>query len=190
MAHSEVASGWRIGKRAVVLRPNAPDLKRANELVTEFAPWMGSHPDYQSGINEIVSVFDLVRKELSVVVVRRAGHRATSERTNTRLLKFSEREFAPCRAEELQLVTPDGYRMYEGAGPGVADPKDGCLTKDATPWMTNAVSTGGSLAPGIALSLKAEITFVSSDEPWIYCTSMMPATRSAIQELRAEFPQN
>ena len=189
MAREDLAESWKIGDRAVVVRSSARDITRANELVTEFAREMGRHPGYRSGINEIVNVFDLDRQELSVVLIRWAGCRSTSSGPAKSLLKFTKRKHAPCGAQNIQLVTPAGYRKYEGPGPGIADTKDGCLTKDATPWLTNTVMTGGNLASGISLRLKSQITFASPEEPWVYCTSIKPDSHSAMRGLKAEFPQ-
>ena len=177
MARDDLAETWKIGDRAVVGRVSARDTTRHNELLGEFAPERGRHPGYRSSINETVCVFDLDRKELSVVHICLAGCRSTSSGPVKSLLKFTRREHAPCRAPNIQLVTPAGYR-------GSTDPKDGCLTKDATPWMTNALVTGGNI-----VSLKAQITFASPEEPWVYCTSIKPDSNSAMQALKAKFPQ-
>ena len=189
MARDDLAESWKIEDRAVVVRRSARDVMRVNELVTEVAPEMDRHPGYRSGINEIINVFDLVRKELSVVHIRLAGCRSTSPVPVKSLLKFTKREHVPCRAPYIQLVTPAGYRSDEGLDPGLADPGDGCLTKDATPWAANALVTGGNVASGISVSLKAQITFASPEEPWVYCTSIKPDSHLAMQGLKAEFPQ-
>ena len=189
MAHSVLAESWRLGKRALILRPSAPDVTRVNALFAEDTPEISGHLGYQWGISEILNVFDLVREELSVVFLRRAGSRSSALRPAGRLLKFAKRKHALFATKELQLATPESYRKYEGSGRGVADPKDGCLTKDATPWMTKALVAPEVLAPGVSLSLKAEMTFASPEEPWIYCTSVQPDGASAMRELRSQFPQ-
>ena len=189
MAHNEFDESGRLGNRAMILRQSAADVTRANALFAEHTPEISGHPGYQWGISEILNVFDLVREELSVIFLRRAGSRPSALRPEVNLLKFTKRKHAPFVAKELQLATPEFYRKYEGSAPGVADPKDGCLTKDATPWMTKALVAPEILAPGVSLSLKAEMTFASPEEPWIYCASVQPDGASAMRELRSKFPQ-
>lgn len=184
-----MAESWQLGDRALIVHQCASDVTRANALIAELAPGLSEHPGYQSGISEIVYVFDLVQQELSVIHIRRAGCRSSSVRPVGNLLKFTERKHAPFTAEKLQLVTPEGYRKYEGSGRGIADPKDGCLTKDATPWMKKARPMREFLASGVSSSINAEITFASPHEPWIYCTSIQPDEASTMRELRSEFPQ-
>ena len=189
MGHNVTAEGWQLGDRAVIVRQSAHEVTRANSLVAELSPGISEHPGYQWGISEILNVFDLGRQELSVIHIRRAGCRSSALRPAGNLLKFTKRKHAPFLAEKLQLVTSEGYRKYEGPGRGVADPKDGCLIKDATPWMTKALEVPGIDAPGVSLNLRANITFASPEEPWIYCTSIQPDGASAVRGLRSEFPQ-
>ena len=184
-----MAEGWQLGDRAVIVRQSAHEVARANALVAELSPGISEHPGYQWGISEILNVFDLVRQELSVIHIRRAGCRSSALRPAGNLLKFTKRKYAPFLAEKLKLATPEYYRKYEGPGRGVADPKDGCLTKDATPWMTKALEVPGIDALGVSLNLRADITFASPEEPWIYCASIQPDGASPMRELRSEFLQ-
>ena len=181
----------------MVARRSDCDVMRINDVVdgwldeslSNTAQRTNADSGHQSGVSEVLCVFDLAREELSVVNVRRAGHRSLPARKVGRLLKFTEWKFAPCRARELQLVTPEGYRREEGSGPGVADRLDGCLTKDATPWMKETVLRGEYLPLGSVRSFKATMTFLSPEEPWIYCTSIRPEDAAAMRTLTAEFPQ-
>jgi len=187
MEHHEMAEGWQLGDRAVIIRQSAHEVTRANALVAELSSGISEHLGYRWGISEILNVFDLVRQELSVIHIRRAGCRSSALRPAGNLLKFTKRKYAPFLAEKLKLATPEYYRKYEGSGRGVADPKDGCLTKDATPWMTEALELPGIDAPGVALDLRAHITFAAPEEPWIYCTSIQPDGASPMRELRSQF---
>ncbi len=92
-------------------------------------------------------------------------------------MKFSKRCHAPFQSKELQLATPEKYRTDDGLDPGIGDPRDGVLKKDLTPWVITQTSAFEG-------SVKANASFSSSEEPYIYCTSIKPQSDREMKEMK------
>ena len=101
------------------------------------------------------------------------------------LVKLSERHTAPYRGGELWLRTPAYYRRIESSDTKPTDPHDGLLTKDVTPWVRRA----SALRVGAIESLNATMTFSANQEPWVYCTSILPTNEAEWKELTDRFPK-
>ena len=76
----------------------------------------------------------------------------------------------------MTLATPEYFRRDDGLEQGIGDPRDGVLEKDLTPWAIRRISAIGG-------SVKANASFSSSEEPWIYCTSIKPQSDREMKEM-------
>jgi len=175
----------------IVYRYDALEVKRLNQQIAEINQdlsarmGIGISRIQQPPISELISVFNAVLEECYLIFIHRFNRSAVEATQVRELVKLSERRFAPTCARKLRLATPAHYRKGEGSDSHPADPHDGLLTKDATPWMRQA------LAPkaGTIQSLSATLTFSAPGEPWVYCTSMSPPRGREAEDLRARFPQ-
>lgn len=159
--------------------------KMNQEVAEELG--IGANRTEQLPISEFIHVLNVPLKECYWVLL----HRVNSDSIPVpqgHLLKLSERRFAPYRAPELRLATPAHYRKSEGLDTEIADPHDGLLTKDATPWMRQNLTfreRGSSTH-----NLRSSFTFGSAPgEPWVYCTSMSPTNSREEMDLRTRFPK-
>lgn len=122
-------------------------------------------------------VSDIGRKQCHMIFVHRVDYRPKPSPSIGKVVKFSKRCYAPCRAKKLWLATPSYYRDEETLPPGIADPDESTLKKNLTPWMRNRIPYG---------NVKAEAVFSPSREPWVYCTSHLPSHR-VYRELKSKF---
>ena len=136
-------------------------------------------------ISELITVFNMALQECYLVFIHHFNHSAIEAPQVRELVKLTERCFAPSCAQELRLATPAHYRRSESSNSSPADPHDGLLTKDATPWMRQALASKA----GTIQSLSATVTFSAPGEPWVYCTSMSADGGRDTQNLKARFPQ-
>ena len=129
-------------------------------------------------ITEIVCVYDLEARSAHLILVHRLDYRPRRASAVGKVVAFSEPRYAAFHADKLQLATPAHYRLQEDLKPGIRDPHDGTLTKDGTPWASTIVSAGGVT--------RADLSFASSSEPWVYCASHYPLNRE-LRRLRDLF---
>ncbi|MCY4510504.1 MAG: hypothetical protein OXG35_26630 [Acidobacteria bacterium] len=108
-----------------------------------------------------VAVRDLLAGAVHLILVHELDYRAGRVHDVGEVVVFSKPCYAPFRATNLQLATSAYYREREGLEEYIRDPQDGILTKDATPW---ARAIAGP-------SARAEMSFGSTSEPWVYCGS-------------------
>ena len=192
-ALGEEGHGWQEGDW-IFFRHGSPHVNWLNQQVTKIHQEVSERTGIymsrteQPTISEHVMVFNVALKECYHVLIHRVVSCGSISAPQGRLVKLSERRFAPYRARELRLATPAYYRQSEGVDTNIADPHDGLLTKDATPWMRQ------KLAPrGLGTFIhdhSASLTYSSApDEPWVYCTSMSPESRREAKDLRARFPR-
>ena len=87
-------------------------------------------------------------------------HRSPRAPAAGNVVAFSEPPFAAVCVEKLQLATPAYYRGQEDPKPEIRDRHDGVLTKDGTSWANTTIPA--------ATVTRADLSFVSSHEPWIY----------------------
>ena len=127
-------------------------------------------------VKEIVSVYDIDARSCHLVLVHAVDYRLPLANPISNVVVFSEPAYAPCRAPNLQLCTPAHYRDEKDLKPGIRDRRDGALTKDRTPWASSI--TGGTV--------RAELSFVSSSEPWVYCAAHY-RDDTELRRLRREF---
>ena len=127
-------------------------------------------------VKEIVSVYDIDTRSCHLVLVHPVDYRLPLANPIGNVVVFSEPAYAPCRAPNLQLCTPAHYRDEKDLKPGIRDRRDGALTKDGTPWASSI--TGGTV--------RAELSFVSSSEPWVYCAAHY-RDDTELRRLRREF---
>ena len=168
----------------MICRHGASTVKQLNEGVREFdhLPDTGSISDtntislFPPKIEECVSVFDTEREEYYLIFVRRLDCRPSLSPIVQGIVKFSKRCYAPFQSEKIQLATPEYYRTDDGLEPGIGDPRDGVLEKDLTPWAITQTPASG-------VSVEANATFSSSEEPWIYCTSIKPQSDREMKEM-------
>ena len=134
-----------------------------------------------------IEVIDVTMKECYLVLVHQVNQSCDEVRRVDALVKFSEQRYAPYRARELWLRTPAYYRREENSGTEPKDPHDASLTMDGEPWARRTLApTIGRIPVG---SLEVTMTFSSLEEPWVYCTSIWPASEAERWELGAEFPR-
>lgn len=150
-------------------------LNEENEQSTFHATHSPSTPVPK--ITDGFIIFDIERKQCHQIFVYRVDYRPRPSPSVRRMVKFSEKRYAPCRAKKLRLPTPSNYRDQETLPPGIADPYDSTLKKNLTPWMCNRIPD---------ISVKATGVFASFSEPWVYCTSHFPSYR-VYRELKSKF---
>ena len=114
-------------------------------------------------VSRMVTVHDMGTRSLHLILMHQLDHRSPRAPPVGKVVSFSEPPYAAFCTEMLQLATPAYYRDQEDLKPGIGDRNDGVLTKDATRWADKVI-------PGGAVT-RAELTFVSSHEPWIFCAS-------------------
>ncbi len=151
-------------------RPTA-DVKHKNEMIeqaTRSLKLSQSDATPAPKITDYFCVSDIERKQCHRIYVHRVDYRSGFPQSVGRVVKFSKRCYAPCRADKLRLATPSYYRDQENLPPGIADPDENTLRKNATAWGRNRFSNN---------SFEAEIVFSSVSEPWIYCASHLPSHR-------------
>ncbi len=130
-----------------------------------------------SKITDCFSVLDNKRKQCHMICVHRVDYRPKLSPSIETVVKFSKQRYAPCQAKKLRLATPSYYRDQETLPPGIADPDENKLRKNATAWGRNRFSND---------SFKAEVVFSSFSEPWVYCASHLSSYRAS-RNLRATF---
>ena len=167
----------RSGRLSIYQLP-AAEVKRINE-VNEQNTRRVTHSQ-STPVPKITDGFyvsDIERKQCHRIYVHRVDYRPGSSPNARRVVRFSKRCHAPCRAKKLRLVTSSYYRDQESLPPGIADPDESTLKKNLTPWMRNRIPYG---------SIKAEAVFSPSREPWVYCASHLSSYRAS-QNLKANF---
>ena len=188
----EEGYGWREGDR-VFFRHGTPHVNSLNGQAARIHEEVGEEIGIDVSrmripcISEHITVFDVVLEECYQVLVHRVNLGSTTA-PQGQVVKLSERRFAPYHARKIRLATPAHYRKSEGVDPDIADPHDGLLTKDATPWVRQELALR---EPGSFIhDQSASLTYSSApDEPWVYCTSMSPRSRREATDLRARFPK-
>ena len=126
----------------------------------------------------IFSVHDVESRSLHQVLVHQLDRRSPHAPAAGKVAAFSEPCFAASCTEKLQLATPAYYRGQEDLKPGIRDRHDGTLTKDAT-------RLGKTVVTATTVS-RAELSFGSSSEPWIYCAAHYRDERE-LRRLREHF---
>ena len=125
----------------------------------------------------MVSVHDMEAKSFHVLFMHRLNHQPA--RDTNKIVVFSEPQYSVSWSEALQLATPAYYRDKEELQPGIHDRYDGSLTKDGTNWAQHTIGAAGAVT-------KAELLFVSSHEPWVYCAAHYRNDRD-LNRLRCHF---
>ena len=170
---------WWIRDRFVICRHRPSTVEQFNEETKKLDGLQdtGSSSLFPSKTEDCVSVFDTEKEECSFIFVQRIDCRPSPSPRVQAILKFSKRCHAPFQSKDLQLATPEKYRTDDGLEPGIGDPRDGVLERDLTPWTINQVG-------GFGNSVKANATFASSEEPYIYCTSIKPQSDRKMKEMK------
>lgn len=177
---SPASSHYREGS-LVVIRQGRDSMRRINQEIEESSRLAKAEnpsaitPPLVSGM---FSVHDVESRSLHQVLVHRLDHRSPRASAVGKVVAFSEPSFAAYCTEKLQLATPAHYRGQEDLKPGIRDPHDGTLTKDATRWA-NTMGTAAAVS-------QAELSFGSSREPWIYCAAHYRDQRE-LRRLRDHF---
>ena len=156
------------------------DRSKVNRLNEEIAKTGVAQPS----ISDVIMVFNGPLRECYLVLLQQVHHHSAATPRVGHLVKLSDRRSAPYRGGELWLRTPAYYRRIESADSKPTDPHDGLLTKDATPWIRQAIA---SRAESIE-NLNATMTFSAPQEPWVYCTSISPTRGAEMEKLKARFP--
>ena len=153
------ASGARYGS-IIVTRDGADAVREVNRCIASINDVdQRSNPDATKAlrVTDMISVSDLGHRAYHSIHLHRLDPRPAVDN----VIVFSEPEYAPHRTENLQLATPGYYRKQDDLVPGIRDQHDGTLTRDGSRWATSIM--GGTVS--------AILSFVSSDEPWVYCAS-------------------
>ena len=114
-------------------------------------------------ITEVVFVHDQEARSLHQILIHYVDYHPQRSSAVGEVVAFSKSPYAAFRTKKLQLATPAYYRDQDDLKPGIRDLHEGKLTKDATKWASTVLSAG--------VVTNAELTFVASSEPWIYCAS-------------------
>ena len=129
---------------------------------------------------EELCVDDLHTGQRYIVVVLCVDFRPIRSPISARVARFTKKEDAPSTTGALQLCTPDFYRKLEGG-----DDFDGAQAADMSPMIaTNLRASGIWVTEDL---FTASGTLASPKEPWILCTSIMPAHTAGATSLECEF---
>lgn len=163
--HSPTASRYRDGRLLVChLGQDAiHTINRAIDEASRLAKDRNPSAAAFSPLSRMVTVQDKETRSVHLIHIHNLDHRSPRAPAVGNVVKFSEPAYAAFCTELLQLATPAFYRDQEDLKPGIGDRDDGALTKDATNWADKVI-------PGGAVT-QAELTFVSSHEPWIFCAA-------------------
>ena len=134
-------------------------LKGAVRLPEQSNP--GATPPAE--VSTCFAAYDLTTHSCHLVLVHPVDYRPRPATTVGDVVKFSESEFAPHCASEIQLGTPHYYRQLEASNPGIGDRYDGTITKDASEWAKNTLTAGAVT--------KAELTFSAAEPNWVFCAA-------------------
>ena len=165
--------------RIIVVRDNVDSIRAVNgAIATVEDVARRSNPNATPALRatDMIAVYDIDSRAFHSILLYRLDHRPRRAAAVRKVVVFSDSRYAPDRTEKLQLATPAFYRDQDGLQPGIRDPHDGALTKDGSRWATSIM--GGTVS--------ARQTFVSSDEPWVYCASHY-SSDSELHRLRSEF---
>lgn len=171
---------WARSNQLVIIPVSEANLKNLNDVTEKAMVSLTHSKGFASPVSKISDrfiVLDVEKEQRHLIFVHRVDYRPGFQSSIGKVVKFSKWCYAPCRAKELRLATPSYFRDEESLPPGIGDRYDSTLRKDASPWMRNR---------SLNNSVKAEFTFSSSSEPWVYCTSHILSSRS-LRDLTAEF---
>ena len=125
-------------------------------------------------VTDVVTVQDTELETVHAIFIHRVDYRQRQRLDSGNVVVFSEPCYAPFRTTSLQLATPAYYRTQEVLKPGIRDRHDGTLTMDGTAWASKF---------GAA---RAQFTFASSVEPWVFCAAQY-SHHHELQRLRRHF---
>ena len=168
------ASGDRHG-RIIVMREGADAVREANRGIASYNDEVRrSNPDAMPAarVTGIITVYDPGHRAYHSIHL----HRLDPSPAVGNVVVFSKPKYAPHRTENLQLATSGYYRKQDDLVPGIRDQHDGTLTRDGTQWVTSII--GGTVS--------AQLLFISSSEPWVYCASQY-RIYSDLRRLRRKF---
>ena len=151
-------------RHVIVMRDDADAVRAVNRAIASVDDVAHrSNPDATPApkATGMITVFDLDCQACHTIYLHHLDYRPRLAPAVGKVVVFSEPNFALGRAKTLQLATPSDYRNREDLEPGIRDPHDGMLTRDGSRWLTSIM--GGTAS--------AQLSFVSSGEPWVYCTS-------------------
>ena len=163
--HSPAASQYRDGSLLVchwgrdAIHTTNRSIEEASRHAKDRNPSAAAFPP----VSRMVTVQEMETRSLHLIFMHNHDNRSPRVPAVGNIVTFSEPAYAAFCTEMLQLATPAFYRDQEDLKPGIGDRNDGTLTKDATHWADKAI-------PGGAVT-RAELTFVSSHEPWIFCAA-------------------
>lgn len=120
---------------------------------------------------KLFEVLDNERQKRMLVVIRRVNGFSLHGHAPRQIVRFSKREQSPSVSTQIWLSTLASYREGENLQEGQHDPMEGHLTLDAAPFIARHLSKEFHDATS---SFSACATFVSSIDPWVYCTSFCP----------------
>lgn len=170
---------YRSGRLAICSLSEG-DVTRQNEVIEQATFRVTPAPSTPvPKITNGFSVFDIEREQCHLILVHRVDYRPRLSPNIGKVVKFSKRCYAPCRAEKLRLATPSYYRDQKSLPPGIADPDENKLRKNATPWMRNRFPSG---------SIEMKAVFSSFSESWVYCASHLSHYRTS-RNLKASFSE-
>ncbi len=122
----------------------------------------------------LFDVLDRVRRERSLLVIRRVNDALLPRRPARQVVRFTKREHSPRLSDEIRASTLAVYREGENLEGDQCDPMEGLVKLDATPFIARSVSEGGF--GGVVRSLTAEVECLAKPDPWVYCTALCPCS--------------
>lgn len=152
--------------RLVVVRHGRDYIRTVNREIEESSRLAkAENPSATSPppVSGVFSVHDTEFRSVHQILVHQLYRPSPRAPAVGHVAALSEPRFAAFCTEKLQLATPAYYRGQEDLKPGIRDRHDGTLTKDATRWAKTVVAA--------ATVSRAELSFGSSSEPWIYCAA-------------------
>ena len=176
----------RSGNEWMVLRSTPDNVKAINRQLSDAKAKLGGNHRDILPLSECILVANRSLGMRYLVLVRHFDVTHRDGWLVPKLVKFSERRFAPSTFGEVRLSTPAYHRrVHETLGAGIGDAHDGLLTADATPLVRRL----GRIDDGVVADLQVSFSIGSQREPWVYCTSVLPASDRKRRELAGEFPR-
>ncbi len=125
--------------------------------------------------HKAVTVRDDLLERTFLILIYRINFDLYYRWKSPRLVRFSKQEHSPYICSRIRLSTLAQYREDESLTSGQADTMEGRIKADATPFVRCRLSKKGVQGP--IRNLKAEMTFETSSDPWVYCASICSDSR-------------
>ena len=174
---SDGATGSYYREGRLLLCHHGIDVVRTTNLkiaaITHPAKTMNPDATLPPDVTDMVSVYEVETHSCHMLYMHCLDYRPRTASAVANVVAFSKPQHAAYCTEKLQLATPAHYRNQEDLKPGIRDHRDGVLTKDGTGWASK-------VTPAVTVT-NADLSFVSAQEPWVYCAAHYRSDRGLRQ---------